>query len=156
MNFIHEIKKVALIKKISPNQSVWTSYHTFSPPISPRVFTVLQTTHFDEVNRTGLIVSLPIDLSDEPAFAQLEEHGARGRYTSVERLREMSDGKIEWIMATSSTPGGNIPQFIVDRNMAGKISDDVPYFLNWLKSTRTKEKSAANDIAAEHGKSLMT
>jgi len=153
MNFIHEIKKVALVKRISPSQSVWTLYYTFSPPISPRVFTVLQTTHFDEETRTGHIVSLPIDLSDEPELAKLEEHGARGRYTSVERLKELPDSKVEWKMATSSTPGGSIPQFIVDRTMAGKISDDVPHFLKWLKSTRDTagKDSAAAPATTENG-----
>jgi len=144
-NFIHDIKKVALVKQISPNQSVWTLYYTFSPPISPRVFTVLQTTHLDAENREGWVVSLPIDLSTDPDLAKIEEQGARGRYTSVERLKELPNGMVEWKMATSSTPGGSIPQFIVDRTMAGKISDDVPHFLKWYKSVRTAK---ASDVQA--------
>jgi hypothetical protein len=69
------------------------------------------------------IISLPVDLSSDPELAQLEEKGVRGRYVSVERLLELPDGKVEWRMATSSTPGGNIPTFVAERSMPSKISD---------------------------------
>lgn len=46
--YIPNIKKVAEVKKISPTQSIWTLYYTFPPPVSPRVFTVLQVTDLDE------------------------------------------------------------------------------------------------------------
>ncbi|KAG8217565.1 hypothetical protein J3R82DRAFT_5716 [Butyriboletus roseoflavus] len=46
--FIGAIKKVALVKRISETQTIWTLYYTFPPPISPRVFTVLQTVHLVE------------------------------------------------------------------------------------------------------------
>ncbi|CAL1705144.1 unnamed protein product [Somion occarium] len=135
--FISEIKKVSLVKQISRTQSIWTLYYTFPPPVSPRVFTVLQTTHIEEnPRRTGIIVSIPIDLSDDLELSKLEEHGVKGHYTSVERLMELESAKVEWRMATSSTPGGSIPQFITERTMAGKISEDVPHFLKWLKSHR--------------------
>ncbi|THH30364.1 hypothetical protein EUX98_g3834 [Antrodiella citrinella] len=53
-NYVPDIKKVALVKDISPTQSIWTLYYTFPPPISPRVFTVLQTMHLDQNSpRTG-------------------------------------------------------------------------------------------------------
>jgi len=141
-NFISDIQKVALVKQISPSQSVWTLYYSFSPPMSPRVFTVLQITHLDTENRIGLIISIPVDLSNEPELAKIEEKGAaKGRYVCVERVKELSNGNVEWKLATSSTPGGNIPQFMVDRSMPGLISNDVPQFLKWYKSTRTANPS---------------
>ncbi|KAL0946697.1 hypothetical protein HGRIS_012884 [Hohenbuehelia grisea] len=141
--FIPDIKKVTLVKQISPSQSIWTVYYTFPPPVSPRVFTVLQVTKLsDSLPRTGTIVSIPIDLSspEDTELAKLEEKGVKGRYVSVERIRELEDGKVEWRMATSSTPGGSIPTFIVERTMAGKIAEDVPNFLKWLHSL-PKEQS---------------
>jgi hypothetical protein len=39
-------------------------------------------------------------------------------------------------MATSSTPGGSIPNFIVESTMAKKISSDVPQFLKWFESKK--------------------
>ncbi|EMD38280.1 hypothetical protein CERSUDRAFT_49192, partial [Gelatoporia subvermispora B] len=123
IQFIPEIKKVKLVKQLSPTSSIWTLYYTFPPPVSPRVFTVVQITHLEEASpRTGLIVSIPVDLSDDPELAKLEEKGVKGRYVSVERLKELDGGKVEWRMATSSTPGGNIPKFIAEGSMGSTIS----------------------------------
>lgn len=76
-----------------------------------------------------LIVSLPIDLSGagDEALHLLEEKGTKGRYVSVERVMELANGDTEWRMATSSTPGGSIPGFIVDSTMAKKISSVRPF-----------------------------
>jgi hypothetical protein len=73
----------------------------------------------------SIIVSIPVDLSgpDDAALAALEEKGVKGRYVSVERLTELPDGAVRWEMATSSTPGGNIPSFVSEMSMPGKISE---------------------------------
>lgn len=146
--FIHEIQKVTKVQERSPTASIWTLYYTFTPPVSPRVFTELQVISYSEqAPRTGyvsrrprcschadvtadaalcrrIIVSLPIDLTGagDEALHLLEEKGTKGRYVSVERVMELENGDTEWRMATSSTPGGSIPNFIVDSTMAKKIS----------------------------------
>jgi len=133
--FIPDIKKVTKVKEISPTQNIWTAYYTFAPPVSPRVFTVVQITRLNESSpRSGTIVSIPVDLTEDSELAQLEEKGVKGRYVSVERILELEDGTIEWRMATSSTPGGSIPTYFVERSMAGKIAEDVPHFMKWLHS----------------------
>ncbi|OJT09113.1 hypothetical protein TRAPUB_14440 [Trametes pubescens] len=148
MQYMPEIKKVTLIKRISDTQSVWTLFYHFPPPVSPRVFTVVQTTWLStDSPRTGLIVSLPVDVSDNADFAKLEESGVKGRYVSVERLRELENGKVEWCMATSSTPGGKIPQFVVESSMASTIAKDVAHFLEWLHSQKGKEEAPAEALA---------
>ncbi|KAF9246465.1 hypothetical protein BU15DRAFT_40332 [Melanogaster broomeanus] len=137
--FVGAIKKVAEVKRISATQSIWTLYYTFPPPVSPRVFTVLQTTYLDESSpRSGLIVSIPIDLSSNEELARIEEKGTKGRYVSVERLLETEDGKVEWRMATSSSPGGMIPSFVSESSIPGQISADVPHFLKWFRTIRGK------------------
>lgn len=68
-------------------------------------------------------MSIPVDLSSDPELAKLEEKGVKGRYASVERVIELPDGKIEWRMAVSSTPGGHIPTFIAESSMAGQITE---------------------------------
>jgi len=70
------------------------------------------------------VVSIPVDLSGsgDEELAKLEEKGTRGRYVSVERLVELEDGKVQWIMATSSTPGGSIPSFIAEGSIPGQIA----------------------------------
>lgn len=62
-------------------------------------------------------------MTEDPELAKLEEKGTTGRYVSVERILELEDGSIEWRMATSSTPGGSIPTYFVERSMAGKIAE---------------------------------
>ncbi|TFK55064.1 hypothetical protein OE88DRAFT_1732340 [Heliocybe sulcata] len=153
MKFIGDIKKVTLIKRISDTQAIWSMYYNFPPPISPRVFTVVQIVHLNTASpRTGLVISLPIDLGGDPELLQLQEKGVMGRYVSVERILELDDGKVEWRMATSSTPGGRIPQFVAEKSMAGKISEDVPHFLHWFhtvrEATMTKAAAPANPATA--------
>ncbi|KAF4614652.1 hypothetical protein D9613_002623 [Agrocybe pediades] len=141
LQFIHEIQKVNKVKEISPTANVWTLYYTFLPPVSPRVFTVVQVTQLSESEpRTGLIVSLSIDLSDAPELQKLEEKGTKGRYVSVERVMELENGNTEWRMATSSTPGGSIPNFLVESTMAKKIAADVPQFIKWFQQKSKSQK----------------
>ena len=46
----------------------------------------------------------------------------KGRYVSVERILELENGNTEWRVATSSTAGGSIPNFLVESSMARKIA----------------------------------
>jgi len=135
--YIKPIKKVAQVKRISETQSIWTSYYTFPPPVSPRVFTVHQTVHLvKSTPKSGIIVSIPIDLSADEELAKIEEKGTKGRYVAVERLLELEDGKVEWRMATSGIPGGSIPSFISEYSLPGQIAADVPQFLKWFHAAR--------------------
>src|SRR5712691_5457404 len=63
----------------------------------------------------SLFMSIPIDLSSDPELAKLEEKGVKGRYVSAESIKQLPNGNTEWRMATSSTPGGRIPSFIVEK-----------------------------------------
>lgn len=68
--------------------------------MSPRVFTVLQVTHLaggdPGTPREGWIISVPVDVSENAELKAKEEKGARGRYVSVERVKEGKDGMVEW------------------------------------------------------------
>ncbi|KAK0483826.1 hypothetical protein IW261DRAFT_1465286 [Armillaria novae-zelandiae] len=135
--YIPAINKVTKVKDISPTQSIWTLYYKFPPPVQPRVFTVLQIVHLTEaLPRTGVVVSIPIDLSspEDADLAKLEEKGVKGRYVSVEQLVELENGNTEWRMATSSTPGGLIPSFLAESTMNSTIAEDVSHFMKWLRS----------------------
>jgi hypothetical protein len=71
-----------------------------------------------------ILVSLPIDLTSngDEDLLKLEEKGVKGRYVSVERIIELENGNTEWRMATSSTPGGSLPNFLVESTLAKKIA----------------------------------
>uniref|UniRef100_D8PSR8 DUF3074 domain-containing protein n=1 Tax=Schizophyllum commune (strain H4-8 / FGSC 9210) TaxID=578458 RepID=D8PSR8_SCHCM len=141
------IRKVTKVEEISPAQEIWTLLYKFNPVMTPRVFTVLQLAHLDEshpTGRVGIIVQVPIDLSPDPELAKLEEKGVKASYVSVEQLTETKDGtdsgseagKVRWTMATSSHPGGMIPDAITNASLAGEIAKDVPNFLSFLKSVK--------------------
>jgi hypothetical protein len=85
----------------------------------------------------------------------LDETGVRGRYAAVERITESTNGKTQWEMATSSTPGGSIPGFIAERAIPSQIAhvgillthsfmdmlirmQDVPNLLGYVSKNRTK------------------
>ena len=52
-------------------------------------------------------ISIPFDHATVPPDQGAEKTRARGRYVSVEYVREVDDGeKVEWLMATSSFAGG--------------------------------------------------
>jgi len=66
--YINELKKATLVKKISPTQEIWTLYYEFSSfGVSPRVFTVLQVSHYDESSspRTGCVHPFPSHLINQ-------------------------------------------------------------------------------------------
>ncbi|KAL4077336.1 hypothetical protein V8B97DRAFT_1428375 [Scleroderma yunnanense] len=135
--FISSIKHVDQVKRISETQSIWTAYYTFPPPLSPRVFTVLQTIHLDSTTpRTGIIVSIPVDLSGDHELAKLERKGTKGRYVAAERILELDSGEVEWRMATAGTAGGMLPTFITESSMPKHIAADVTQFLEWFHTIR--------------------
>jgi hypothetical protein len=77
---------------------------------------------FDTKLERSIIVSVPIDLSDEPDLTKLEAKGVKGNYASVEKIEEIEAGKLRWTVAINSTPGGNIPSFIFERGMPPTIA----------------------------------
>jgi len=69
-----------------------------------------------------IFVSIPVDATGDPNMAKLEEKGVRGRYCSVESIKELDGGRVEWRMVTSSTPGGSIPNFFVENSLPSQIA----------------------------------
>lgn len=65
---------------------------------------------------------MPVDVSGDESLKSHEGNAVKGVYVSVERLLDLGDGKTEWRMATSGTPGGRIPSFITDMTMPSQIA----------------------------------
>jgi hypothetical protein len=70
-----------------------------------------------------LIVSIPIDLSEHKELQKFEEKGERAYYVSVEQVKQLENGKVEWRMATSSDIGGLIPKFAQEMSMPKSIAE---------------------------------
>ena len=54
-SYVEVVKKATLVKQISPSQAIWSLFYKFPPPVSPRIFTVLQTIELKQEGplRTG-------------------------------------------------------------------------------------------------------
>ncbi|KAJ7484976.1 hypothetical protein B0H11DRAFT_1722616 [Mycena galericulata] len=153
--YIHEIKKVTLVKTLSPTASIWTILYGFPPPMSPRVFTILQITHLDpSTPRTGWVVHVPIDLTGpgDEALRAHEDRGIKGRYACVERITELPDGRgTEWRLITSSTPAGLIPKALAEKTLPARISLDVTSFMDWYYTCYLKPKNLKVTVPGRSG-----
>ncbi|GAA6003145.1 uncharacterized protein JCM10292_002890 [Rhodotorula paludigena] len=79
--------------------------------------------------REFLVFSLPITTSTD---VKEEKKYVRGTQATVERVRELEGGTIEWSCASLSTPGGNIPVKLSESKMANSLADAVPSILAWM------------------------
>jgi len=136
--YIPDIDKATLLREIEPSTSeVWSLHYQFGPLVSPRTFTILLVTAVEKVEgterRQGYVISVPFTTDGDSELAAKEEPGVKGRYAAVERLTELDDGTIEWRMATTSSPGGLIPDFLATPAIPKAIAQDVKHFLAWLK-----------------------
>ncbi|CAE6429967.1 unnamed protein product [Rhizoctonia solani] len=127
----------------------WTYHYSYSPPMSPRTFTVLLATSLDDKPpRQGWVINIPFDVGDNEGLKALEEKGVRGRFTSVDRLLEV-DGKVEWIQHQDNAfflsraraamiyqIGGSIPNFISERGMPRQLAERVGQVIEYMAARR--------------------
>lgn len=152
--YMPEINEAVQLRDLGEGNSIWSLHYVFPAPLQPRVFTVLQAVFRDSAEADEFfLVQLPVDVSADAELAA-KDHGlrdtriVRGRYASVERLCKTADGKTEWLMATSSAAGGNIPQFVQEMSIPGQIAHDVPRFLSWVQDRRKTDPLVKTDAEA--------
>ncbi|KAI1130239.1 hypothetical protein F5Y10DRAFT_236128 [Nemania abortiva] len=123
------------------------------PVLKDRTFPVLQLSCAVKEG-TGapeiVIVSIPVpDFATSPKANLSKEKGAQiAFYTSIERIRKLEDGKIEWLLGTASDAAGVLPLWIQDLALPGIIWKDVPLFLGWIAKERTKTGTKAPEPAS--------
>lgn len=80
---------------------------------------------FSDVTHTCRIaINIPVDLNDsDENLAVLEDLGVKGRFVSIEHLKEYEGGRIiEWRKILCGEFGGLIPRFCVRRSMPEKLA----------------------------------
>lgn len=118
------------------------------PFLKDRTFPVLQLSCAVK-DGTGapefVIVSIPVpDFATSENAGLSKEKGAQiAFYVSVERIRKLEDGKIEWLLSTASDAAGILPLWIQDKALAGIVWKDVPMFLGWIAKERGKTDAEA-------------
>ncbi|KAJ8132347.1 hypothetical protein O1611_g1279 [Lasiodiplodia mahajangana] len=118
------------------------------PFLKDRTFPVLQLSCAVKEGTSApeiVIVSIPVpDFATSPKANLSKEKGAQiAYYASIERIRKLEDGKIEWLLGTASDAAGVLPLWIQDLALPGIIWKDVPLFLGWIAKERTKTDTAA-------------
>lgn len=98
--YFHELTDCKLVKKLSDSQEIWTLYYSLRPPAADRVFTIVVTTHTEKDEKTGLrsgyVMSFPVDVTSDPELAAIEFTATKGYYASIERVKELEDGGVNW------------------------------------------------------------
>lgn len=128
------------------------STHKMPPPLKARTFPVVQATASARGRKEFLIVQIAeveevgvkttgSETGDKKA-QQHEHDEVRGVYTSVERIREVRPGEIEWVMGTVSDAKGVLPAWVQKMATPGMISKDVDAFLKWIAEERRKKREA--------------
>ena len=114
------------------------STHTVPFPLKNRIFPVFQVTASQKGKKEFVIVQVAV----RDNSAEMREGGRvlRGAYTSVERIRELDDGQIEWVMGCTSEARGMIPSWVQRKSVPGHLAKDVDMFMTWVGSLR-KEKN---------------
>ncbi|KAI8632110.1 hypothetical protein F5Y19DRAFT_423347 [Xylariaceae sp. FL1651] len=123
------------------------------PILKDRTFPVLQLSCAVKEG-TGapefVIVSIPVpDFATSEKANLSKEKGAQiAFYASIERIRKLDDGRIEWLLATASDAAGILPLWIQDLALAGIVWKDVPLFLGWIAKERAKTGVKATSAPA--------
>lgn len=95
-----------------------------------------------------VIVSIPVpDFATSDKANLSKEKGAQiAFYVSVERIRKLENGNIEWLLGTASDAAGILPLWVQDLALPGIVWKDVPMFLGWIAKERGTAGTNASSV----------
>ncbi|TQN73071.1 hypothetical protein CSHISOI_02412 [Colletotrichum shisoi] len=125
--------------------------HKLGMPLKNRVFPELIVSAKARGVDEFVVVSMPVtDLAESDHGQLVKDKGVVvGAYVSVERVRRLPTGAIEWIMATASDAKGMLPVWIQAKAVLGVVSKDVALFLGWIAEEREKGTSVGKWTAVK-------
>jgi len=126
--------------------------HKIDPkPLKNRTFPVLQIAASLEDTQEFMVVSIPLnDFNKSPHAGFSKDKSLHmAAYASIERIRILGNGDIEWIMGTASNAGGVLPQWVQNMAVPGAIAKDVDLFMSWVPSQRKTSTENAHQSSAE-------
>lgn len=129
-NYIKEITRIK-VDDIQEYHDGWSykliADYNFGGILSKRKFYEFQQVY--KFDNCAYILSIPIQGESNKEYVI-------GKYHSIERLSWSNENEkdgIEWIMATTSDAGGNIPKWITKLSVPGAIAKDVPSVLKYIQ-----------------------
>ncbi|KAK9456855.1 hypothetical protein V1511DRAFT_515505 [Dipodascopsis uninucleata] len=75
-----------------------------------------------------------------PAQLEVSKSAVRARYVAIEQIKEMPNGKFQWIAAQVSDAGGILPRWIQDLSIERVIATDVGHYLTWAEKNFNSEQ----------------
>ncbi|KAK1982154.1 hypothetical protein LZ30DRAFT_56491 [Colletotrichum cereale] len=125
--------------------------HKLGMPLKNRVFPELIVSAKARGTDELVVVSIPVlDLVGSEHGQLVKDKGiVVGAYVSVERVRRLPTGAIEWIMATASDAKGALPAWIQAKAVLGVVAKDVALFLGWIAEEREKGTSVGKWTAVK-------
>lgn len=140
-------------KWVSTSLRVVEMKHKIPSPMKNRVFPVVQVTAELESQDEFLVVSIPItDFEKSPWSEHTRDKSVIvAAYVSVERVRKLETGEIEWIMATASDARGVLPQWVQNLATPSAVAKDVDMFLAWIPEQRERTSTDAPASPAADG-----
>lgn len=122
------------------------STHKMPAPLKPRTFPVVQATAAAEGRREFLVVQIAAVDENPGEEERKRQRGGdgddiKGVYTSVERVREVEGGDLEWVMGTVSDAKGVLPAWVQRLATPGAVAKDVEKFLAWIAEERHRKRS---------------
>ena len=118
------------------------SVHDLPGPLSKRVFPVLQATAAVRGRKEFIVIQIAIRASDGATDVAVHEGSVRAAYSSIERVKELEDGHLEWVMGTVSDAKGLVPMWAQQLGLPGAVAKDVGSFMKWIGDERLKGKDA--------------
>jgi len=123
------LASVTMLKEVEWGE-VWSLHSTFRSPISPRSFTVLTTSHLEDTRantpRIGWRVLIPFAIdSNDASLSLFVEPGIVGQCAVVDRIRELENGKVEWLSASTVNFGGLLPTWLNERLVVSRTGDMI-------------------------------
>lgn len=107
-------------------------FYKFQFPLQKRVFhELLHIVKVDD-DSEAYVITLALDPS---LFKESATSFVPARYTSIEKISyDVSTKRLIWTMATCSSAGGYVPNWMVKLGLPPAVAKDVPHFLNWSQS----------------------
>jgi hypothetical protein len=113
------------------------STHKMPTPLKPRVFPVLQATTSVLSGAARKFMVVQISAGDAYEAEETKRgQNVRGKYTSIERVRDTGAGECEWIMGTTSDAKGLVPLWVQRMATPSHVAKDVELFLGWIAKKR--------------------
>lgn len=129
--YIHALDSATLVERRGEGVEVWRLRYKFAFPTGNRDFLVSLIAADQEGSQPAFLI---IQINTESDKCPSSKEFIRATYTSIERVRQLDDGQVEWSMCTTTSPRGLVPLFIAEKVMPSQIAADVPSFIQWAQN----------------------